>query len=106
MEMLEPTFNNPETKKELANAWDIKAQLHSYILSPLLDKAIAKEVTDTAQLAQNLFASLDAIQECYKATQELGLKGEKDPYTVPNKLNVLKFRPIVAYCRTSNSRRP
>ena len=98
MEMLEPTFTSPETKKELANAWDIKAQLHSYILSPLLDKAIAKEVTDTAQLAQNLFASLDAIQKCYNATQELGLKGEKDPYTVPNKLNVLKFRPIVAYC--------
>ena len=98
MEMLEPTFTSPETKKELANAWDIKAQLHSYILSPLLDKAIAHEVTDTAQLAQNLFASLDAIEECYKATQALGLKEDKDPYTLPNKLNVLKFRPIVAYC--------
>jgi tetratricopeptide (TPR) repeat protein len=98
MEMIEPTLTSPDTKKELANAWDIKAQLHSYILSPLLDKAIAKQETDTAQLAQNIYASLDAIQKCFEATQALGLKGEKDQYTMANKLNVIKFRPIVAYC--------
>lgn len=98
LEMIEPTLTSAETKKELANAWDIKAQLHSYILSPLLDKAIAKEETDTAQLAENVYTCLDAIEKCYEATQALGLKGEKDPYTMPNKLNVIKFRPIVAYC--------
>lgn len=98
MEMINPTLTSPETKKELANAWDIKAQLHSYIFSPLLDNVINKQPTDTAQLAENIFASLDAMEECYKATQALGLKGEKDPYTMPNKLRVLQFRPYVAYC--------
>lgn len=98
MEMVEPTLTSPETKKELANAWDIKAQLHSFIFSPLLDNAINKQPTDTAQLAQNIYACLDAMEKCYKATQQLGLKGEKDPYTMPNKLRVVQFRPYVAFC--------
>ena len=98
MSMIEPTFNNPETKKELANAWDIKAQLHMFLFNPLLNNVIAKQPTDTARLAQNIFASLDAMEECYKATQALGLKDDKDPYTLPNKLKVLQFRPYVAYC--------
>ena len=55
MSMIEPTFNNPETKKELANAWDIKAQLHMFLFNPLLNNVIAKQPTDTARLAQNIF---------------------------------------------------
>ena len=98
MEMINPTLTNPETKKELANAWDIKAQLHVYTFSPLLDQVIAKQPTDTAKLAENIYAALDAMEECYKATQALGLKGEKDPYPMANKLQVLKFRSYVAYC--------
>ena len=98
LEMIEPTFTSPDTKKELANAWDIKAQLHKFMFSPLLDNVIAKQPTDTMQLATNIYAALDALEECYKATQALGLKGEKDPYTMPNKLDVIRFRPYVAYC--------
>lgn len=97
-EMINPVFDNPETKKELANAWDIKAQLHMFTFNPLLNNVIDKLPTDTLALAQNIYATLDAIEECYKATQALGLKGDKDPYTVPNKLKVLQFRPYVAYC--------
>ena len=98
MEMITPTLTSPETKKELANAWDIKAQLHKYIFSPLLDNVINKQPTDTAQLADNIYAALDALEECYKATKALGLKEEKDVYTFPNKLDVIRFRPYVAYC--------
>ena len=98
MEMVEPTLNSPETVKERANAWDIKAQLHIYNFSPLLDNIINHQPTDTAKLAENIYAALDAMEECYKATVALGLKGEKDPYTIPNKINVVKFRPYVAYC--------
>ncbi len=97
-EIIAPTFTSPETKKELANAWDIKAQLHMFAFNPLLNNVIAKQPTDTAALAENIFASLDAMEECYKATQTLGLKGEKDPYTLQNKLKVLQFRPYLAYC--------
>ena len=98
MEMVEPTLSSPETKKELANAWDIKAQLHTYIFSPLLDNVIKKQPTDTIKLAENIYAALDAMEECFKVTQEMGLSGDKDPYTMPNKLNVVKFRPYIAYC--------
>ena len=96
-EMIEPTLTNPETKKELANAWDIKAQLHVYTFSPLLDKVIKKEPTDIEKLSENIYSALDAMEECYKVTQELGLKGDKDPYTMPNQFNVVKFRPYIAY---------
>ena len=97
MSMVEPTLTSPETKKELANAWDIKAQLHVYTFSPLLDKVINKEPVDLDQLSQNIYEALDAMEKCYKVTQEMGLKGEKDPYTMPNQANVFKFRPYVAY---------
>jgi tetratricopeptide (TPR) repeat protein len=96
-EMIEPTLTSPETKKELANAWDIKAQLHVYTFSPLLDKVIKKEPTDIDKLSENIYAALDAMEECYKVTQELGLKDDKDPYTMPNQFNVVKFRPYIAY---------
>ncbi|MBR1681985.1 MAG: tetratricopeptide repeat protein [Bacteroidaceae bacterium] len=97
-EMIEPTFTSPETKKELANAWDIKAQLHKFQFSPLLDNVIAKQPTDTTALAEGIYATLDAMEECYKAVQVLGLKGEKDPYTVPNKADVIRFRQFIAFC--------
>jgi len=98
MEMLSPTLTSPETKKELANAWDIKAQMHKYKFAPLLENVINKQPTDTAGLAENIYAALDAMEECYKATQVLGLKGDKDPYTQPNKSDVIKFRMYVAFC--------
>ena len=76
LEMLEPTFTSPETKKELANAWDIKAQIYKFKFAPLLDNVIRKEPTDTAALAEYIYVALDAMEECYKAVQTLGLKGD------------------------------
>ncbi len=98
LEMLEPTFTSPETKKELANAWDIKAQVYKYKFAPLLDNVIKKEPTDTAALAEYIYTALDAMEQCYKTVQTLGLKGEKDPYTTPNKLDVVRFRQYIAFC--------
>lgn len=98
LEMLEPTFTSPETKKELANTWDIKAQLYKYKFSPLLDNVINKQPTDTTALAENIYKALDAMEECYKATQALGLKGDKDPYTNINKIDVIRFRQYIAFC--------
>ncbi len=98
LDMIEPTLTSPETKKELANAWDIKAQLYKYKFSPLLDNIIQKQPTDTAALASYIYTSLESMEKCYRATQELGLKGDKDPYTQPNKFDVIRFRQYVAYC--------
>ena len=97
-EMLAPTFTSPETKKELANAWDIQAQLYKFKFAPLLDNVINKQPTDTTALAEYIYKALDAMEECYKATQALGLKGEKDPYTNLNKIDVVRFRQYIAFC--------
>ncbi|MBO4801390.1 MAG: hypothetical protein J5545_05930 [Bacteroidaceae bacterium] len=94
MAMITPTLTSPETKKELANAWDIKAKLHMFIFSPLLDKVIAHEPTDTAKLAEEIYAALDAKEQSYLAE-----KDSKEPrFKVANQLDVIKFRPYVAYC--------
>lgn len=94
MNMITPTLTSPETKKELANAWDIKAKLHMFTFSPLLDNVISKQPTDTAKLAEHIYASLDAKQQAYLAE-----KNAKEPqYKIANQLDVLKFRPYVAYC--------
>ena len=94
MAMLTPTLTSPETKKELANAWDIKAKLHMFTFSPLLDNVINKQPTDTAKLAEQIYAALDAKQQCYLAE-----KDAKEPkYKIANQMDVIKFRPYVAYC--------
>ena len=98
LDMLQPTFTSPETKKELANAWDIQAQLYKFKFAPLLDNVIQKQPTDTAALAEYIYKALDAMEECYKATQTLGLKGDKDPYTNINKIDVIRFRQYIAFC--------
>lgn len=98
IQLIEPTLTSPDTKKELANAWDIKSMLLQFRFSPLLDNVINKQPTDTTALANDIYATLDAIEECYKATQALGLKGEKDPYTQKNKVKAFQFRSYVAYC--------
>ena len=94
MNMITPTLTSPETKKELANAWDIKAKLHMFTFSPLLDNVINHEPTDTAKLAEHIYASLDAKQQAYLAE-----KGAQEPkYKIANQMDVIKFRPYVAYC--------
>jgi tetratricopeptide (TPR) repeat protein len=94
MNMITPTLTSPETKKELANAWDIKAKLHMFIFSPLLDNVINHEPTDTVKLAENIYASLDAKQQAYLAE-----KDAKEPkFKIANQMDVIKFRPYVAYC--------
>ncbi len=94
-EMITPTLTSPETKKELANAWDVKAQLHKYSFSPLLDNIINKQETDTLQLYTHIVAALDAMEECYKVEQASG----KEPiFSKVNQLDVTRFRQYIAYC--------
>ena len=95
MEMIVPTLTSPETKKELANAWDVKAQLHKYTFSPLLDNVIKKEPTDTLKLYNEIVAALDAMQQCYKVESA----GDKEPvYSKINALDVSRFRQYIAFC--------
>ena len=95
MEMIVPTLTSPETKKELANAWDVKAQLHKYAFSPLLDNIINKQPTDTMALFTNVVSALDAMEECYKVEKATG----KEPvYSKLNTLDVIRFRQYIAYC--------
>ena len=92
--MITPTLTSPETKKEMANAWDIMGKLHMFTFSPEIDHIIAKEPLDTAKLAKELYAALDAKEKAYLAE-----KDAKEPkFIIPNKLDIIKFRPYVAYC--------
>lgn len=92
--LLAPALTSPETKKELANAWDIEAKLHAFTFAPLLDNVIAKQPTDTTKLAEEIYAALDAKEQVYLAE-----KGAKEPkYTILNRVDVQKFRPYIAYC--------
>ena len=95
LDMIEPTLTSSETKKELANAWDIKAQLYKYKFSPLLDNIINKEPTDTAALAEYIYTSLDAMEQCYKAEKETA---KELIYSKLNQVDVARFRPYLAYC--------
>lgn len=95
IDMIEPTLTSPETKKELGNAWDIKAQLYKYKFSPLLDNVINKQPTDTAALAEYIYTSLDAMEQCFKAEQATG---KELVYSKLNKIDVMRFRPYIAYC--------
>lgn len=94
MTLVTTAISSPETKKKLASAWNIKGNLHKFTFSALLDKIIAKEVTDTAKLAENLYASLDAKEKCYLAEKDV-----KEPkFFMANKLDVVNFRQYIAYC--------
>ena len=72
IEMIEPTLTSDLTVKEKANAWDIKASMEMYQFSPEVDKIIAKQPFDTLAFATHLYASLDAMEQCYKIEKETG----------------------------------
>ena len=94
-EMIAPTLTSPETKKELANAWDVQSKLYKFTFSPLLDQVIAKQPTDTLALYQNVLGALDAMEECFKVENASG----KEPvYSKLNEVDVERYRPYLAYC--------
>ena len=92
LEMIEPTLTSPETKKQKANAWDIKANLALFQINPIIDKLQADQPIDTARFAELVVTALDAIEQCYKEEQASGIleKYKKDNslevYSVKNKL--------------------
>ncbi|MCR5821202.1 MAG: tetratricopeptide repeat protein [Bacteroidaceae bacterium] len=94
-EMIAPTLSSPETKKELANAWDIQSKLYKFTFSPLLDQVIAKQPTDTLALYQNVLGSLDAMEECFKVENA---SQKEHVYSKLNELDVERFRPYLAFC--------
>ena len=104
MEMIEPTLTSPETKKQKANAWDIKANLELFQINPIITKLQADQPVDTAQFAQLVISALDAIEQCYKEEQASGIleKFKKDNtitvYSIKNKLYALNCRQYLAFC--------
>ena len=104
LEMIEPTLTSPETKKQKANAWDIKANLALFQINPIIDKLQADQPIDTARFAELVVTALDAIEQCYKEEQASGIleKYKKDNslevYTVKNKLYAMNCRQYLAFC--------
>jgi len=104
LEMIEPTLTSPETKKQKANAWDIKANLELFQINPIIDLLQANQPVDTAQFARLVVAALDAIEKCYKEEEASGIleKYKKDNtvdcYSVKNKLYAMNCRQYLAFC--------
>lgn len=98
MEMIIPTLDNPQTVKELSNAWDIKASLEMYTFSPEVDKIIAHEAFDTLAFATHLYAALEAMEKCYRVEKETGKLAKEDNYSKLNVVRVGQFYNYVAPC--------
>lgn len=101
---IEPALTSPETKKQKANAWDIKANLELFQINPIIAKLQADQPIDTAQFAKLVIGALDAIENCYKEEQASGIleKFKKDNsltvYSIKNKLYALNCRQYLAFC--------
>ena len=104
LEMIEPTLTSPETKKQKANAWDIKANLELFKINPIIDKLQSDQAVDTAEFTRLVVAALDAIENCYKEELASGIfeKYKKDNtvnvYSMKNKLYALNCRQYLAFC--------
>jgi len=94
-DLIAPALTVSESYKEKANAWDVQSKLCKFTFSPLLDKVIAKQPTDTLALYQNIIGSLNAMEECFK--EELA-SGKEPVYSKFNEVDVERFRPYIAYC--------
>ena len=97
-EMINAALESPETKKELANAWDIKAFMEMCAFSPEVDKIIDKQPFDTIAFAEHLYASLDAMEKCYLVEKETGKLTKEDYYSKMNVLSLMKFFNYIAPC--------
>ena len=98
IEMIESTLTSDLTVKEKANAWDIKASMEMYQFSPEVDKIIAKQPFDTLAFATHLYASLDAMEQCYKIEKETGRLKKEENYSKVNVMRVIQFQNYVAPC--------
>ena len=104
LEAIEPTLNNPETKKQKANAWDIKANLLLFKINPIISQLQADQPVDTAEFAALVIGALDAMEQCYKEEVAAGIpeKFQKDNtttfYSMKNKIYALNCRQYLAFC--------
>lgn len=104
MEMIVPTLTSPDTKKQRANAWDIKANLELFKINPIIDKLQSDQAVDTVEFSRLVIAALDAMEQCYKEEQASGIleKYKKDNtvevYSLKNKLYAMNCRQYLAYC--------
>lgn len=104
LEAIEPTLNNPETKKQKANAWDIKANLLLFKINPIISQLQAEQPVDTAEFAALVIGALDAMEQCYKEEVAAGIpeKFQKDNtttfYSMKNKIYALNCRQYLAFC--------
>ena len=104
LEMIEPTLTSPETKKQLANAWDVKAKLLMFKVNGYISQLQAGETIDAVAFRDLVLDGLHAMEECYKLELASGViaKHQKDSevtcYSVKNKLFALNCRQFLAYC--------
>ena len=104
MALIEPTLTSPETKKQKANAWDIKANLELFQINGIVSQLQADQPIDTAQFATLVVGALDAMEQCYKEEVAAGIpaKFQKDNtttfYSMKNKLYAMNCRQYLAYC--------
>lgn len=104
MALIEPTLTSPETKKQKANAWDIKANLELFQINGIVSQLQADQPIDTAQFATLVVGALDAMEQCYKEEVAAGVpaKFQKDNtttfYSMKNKLYSMNCRQYLAFC--------
>ncbi|MCR5180446.1 MAG: hypothetical protein K6C30_04435 [Bacteroidaceae bacterium] len=104
LEQIEPTLTSPETKKQKANAWDIKANLELFQINPIIDNLQKDQAIDTIEFARLVSAALDAIEHCYQEEVASGIleKYKKDNtvtvYSMKNKLYAMNCRQYLAFC--------
>ncbi len=104
LEMIEPTLTSPETKRQLASAWDVKANLKLFLVNGYVSKLQAGEQIEVQPFHDIVLEAVDAMEQCYKVELENGTiaKRQKDSdvvcYSVRNKAFALNCRQYLAFC--------
>ena len=104
LEMIEPTLTSPDTKKQLASAWDVKANLKLFQINAFVTQLQADQQIDVQAFHDLIIDAVSAMEECYKVEFEKGViaRRQKDSevecYSVRNKAFALNCRQYLAYC--------
>lgn len=92
--LLTQALNSGETK-DMALAWNAQGDYYQLVFAEELNKAAAHQPMDTAKFAKNLYACLDAYEECSKVDAD-------QEYAAKNKDNMKKFRTFLMYAGQFN----
>ena len=76
LEMIEPTLTSPDTKKQLANAWDVKANLKLFQINGYVTQLQAGQQIDVQVFHDIIIDAVSAMEECYKVELNNGTIAE------------------------------